>query len=122
MILQSEENKGVEFTGNGNSRLGCGTNEESKVKSPTLSKTESMGHPKTLSLRHPPTTQKTPAASGRGVLACCRDWLIAGLEVQGPRDTARSLIFSADLSPYKRITPSRPQVFTCLHMPLNSSS
>jgi hypothetical protein len=27
-----------------------------KVKSPTLSKTESMGHPKTLSLRHPPLT------------------------------------------------------------------
>jgi hypothetical protein len=36
MILQSEENKGVEFTGNGNPRLGCGTNEESKVKSPAL--------------------------------------------------------------------------------------
>jgi hypothetical protein len=35
MILQSEENKGVEFTGNGSLRLGCETNEERKVKSPT---------------------------------------------------------------------------------------
>jgi hypothetical protein len=35
MILQSEENKGVEFTGNGNPALGCGTKEESKVKGPT---------------------------------------------------------------------------------------
>jgi hypothetical protein len=47
MILQSEENKEVEFTGNGNPRLdlGCETNEESKVKPRTLEKTEGCGTP-----------------------------------------------------------------------------
>jgi hypothetical protein len=55
MILQSEENKGVEFTGSGNPgvRLGCETNEESKVKSPTLSKNRKHGPPKNFKLAPP---------------------------------------------------------------------
>jgi hypothetical protein len=58
MILQSEENKGVEFTGNGNPRLGCGTNEETKVKPRTLEKPKGAAPPSCLAVKSLPLAKK----------------------------------------------------------------
>jgi hypothetical protein len=63
MILQSEESKGVEFTGNGNARLGCGTNEESKVKPRTLEKPKGAAPPSCLAVKGlPPAREHSNSA------------------------------------------------------------